>query len=308
MNMLKSELQKKIENIRVNWAISDKKRDENLTVPSGLNNYYDISYGPHGESNLLDIYMPKETKAPLPTIVNIHGGAWVYGCKEIYKFYCMSLALRGFSVVNINYRLAPENAFPAALEDINEALSFIENHGREYFLDKDNLILVGDSAGAQLTSHYAAIFTNADFAGLYDFKLPNVKIKAVGLNCGIYDTLSAIKKSFDEIYLAYLGEDANLSDKDFLNKINVLSHITENFPPAFIMSSYCDFLFSEAEPMHEFLKSKGIESVVHIYGSKDQPEIGHVFHVNCNLPEAKVSNDDECDFFKRFVNQSQVRV
>lgn len=301
MNMLNPELQKKIEDIRLNWAVSDKKRNENLTVPPDMNNYYDISYGSHGESNLLDVYMTKETKAPQPTIVNIHGGAWVYGCKEIYKFYCMSLAFRGFSVVNINYRLAPENPFPAALEDINEALRFIEIHGREYCLDKDNLILVGDSAGAQLTSHYAAIFTNDDFAKLYDFKLPDVKIKAVGLNCGIYDTISAIKKDSGEIYLAYLGENADLTDKDLQNKIDVLSHVTKNFPPAFITSSYCDFLLSEAEPMHDFLKSKGIESVVRIYGNKSQPEIGHVFHVNCNLHEAKICNDDECNFFRRFL-------
>ncbi len=80
----------------------------------------------------------------------------------------MSLAQRGFTVVNINYRLAPETRFPGAVEDINQALTFIEKNGDKYFIDKNRLILVGDSAGGQLVSHYATIFTNPEFAKLAD--------------------------------------------------------------------------------------------------------------------------------------------
>lgn len=296
----KHDLQKEIDKIRVNWAKSDKKRDANLTVPENMNNFYDISYGTHGESNLLDIYMTNDVKTKRRAIVNIHGGAWVYGSKEVYKFYCMSLAQRGFVVVNINYRLAPENPFPAALEDINQALSFIEQHGLEYCIDKDNLILAGDSAGAQLTSHYVAIFTNPEFAKLYEFSLPNVKIKAVALNCGIYDTKSMIVNGTDEIFKAY-ASTINGSDKDSLNKIDVLSHITADFPPSFIMSSHEDFLLPAAQPMYDFLRSKEIEAVLRIYGSKGNKKISHVFHVNCNLDEAKICNNDECEFFAKFV-------
>ena len=181
MNEEKKSLQETVSELRSKWAYYDQKRDSKLSVPEGLRCFYDISYGPHGESNLLDIYMSEEVTSPKATIINIHGGAWVYGSKEVYKFYCMSLAKRGFVVVNINYRLAPENLFPSALEDINQALTFIEKHGKEYCIDKERLILVGDSAGAQLASHYAAIFTNSDFATLYGFSVPCVKIKAVDM-------------------------------------------------------------------------------------------------------------------------------
>ena len=50
-------------------------------------------------------------------IVNIHGGGYFYGDKELYRFYCMHLAEYGFAVINYNYRLSPENKFPAPLED-----------------------------------------------------------------------------------------------------------------------------------------------------------------------------------------------
>jgi len=298
----KKSLQETVNELRTKWAYYDKKRDEKLTVPENMANIYDISYGPHGESNLLDIYKTSNVSSPQPAIVNIHGGAWVYGNKEVYKFYCMSLALRGFTVVNINYRLAPENLFPAALEDINQALTFIENHASEYCIDKNRLIMVGDSAGAQLTSHYLAIFTNPDFANLYGFTLPNVKIKAAGLNCGVYDPNTRIENDLDDIFWAYIGENTDIKNKAFREKLDVLANITPDFPPSFVMSSHRDFLLSSAQPMYDLLKSKGIECAIKIYGAPNRKDIGHVFHVNMNLPEAKLCNDDECEFFRRFVN------
>lgn len=297
----KFSFEKIIKEIREQWAENDKKRDAKLTEPEHLKCFYDLPYGTHGQQNLLDIYMSDTINEKTAAIVNIHGGAWVYGSKEIYKFYCMSLAQRGFVVVNINYRLAPENLFPAALEDINQALTFIEKHGEKYFIDKERLILTGDSAGGQLTSHYAAIFTNPEFAKLYDFTLPNVKIKALGLNCGLYDPKSAVLKNEDEIHRAYIGENADFTNEELLNKIDVLSHITGDFPPSYIMSTFTDFLLEEAQPMYDLLKEKGVTAEIKIWGSKDRPDIGHVFHVNMNLPEAKICNDEECEFFRKFV-------
>lgn len=301
MNEEKKSLQETVSELRTKWAYYDKKRDEKLTVPENMANLYDISYGPHGESNLLDIYKTSDVKQAQATIVNIHGGAWVYGSKEVYKFYCMSLALRGFTVVNINYRLAPENLFPSALEDINSAITFIEKHADEYCIDKEKLVLVGDSAGAQLASHYAAIFTNSDFAKLYGFTIPNVKIKAVGLNCGIYDPNTRLQNDLDDIFWAYIGQNTDIKSRDFQQKIDVLSNITPDFPPAFVMSSHRDFLLPQAQPMYDLLKSKGIEAVIKIYGAPNRRDIGHVFHVNMNLPEAKLCNDDECNFFRKFI-------
>ena len=294
-------LQEKVNELRSKWSYYDKKRDENLTVPENMANLYDISYGPHGESNLLDIYKTSDVSSPQATILSIHGGAWVYGSKEVYKFYCMSLALRGFTVVNFNYRLAPENLFPAALEDINQVLTFIEKHAGEYCIDKEKIVLVGDSAGAQLTSHYAAIFTNPDFAKLYGFTVPNIKIKALGLNCGIYSPKARLENGMADIFWAYVGEKTDINSREFSEKIDVLSNITPDFPPAFVMSSHRDFLLPAARPMYDLLKSKGIEAVIKIYGAPNRKDIGHVFHVNMNLPEAKLCNDDECNFFRKFI-------
>lgn len=291
---------KVVDDIRVNWAIADAKRDEGKQTPSDIVRFDNISYGPNGAENLLDIYKQRSANGLCPTIVNIHGGGWVYGCKEIYQYYCMNLAQHGFTVVNINYRIAPENLFPAAPEDINAALQFIEKHGSEYGIDKDRLVMVGDSAGGQLVSHYAAILTNPDFAKLFDFALPNVTVRALGLNCGAYDGRSMLESGSDEVFNIYAGTTNQAPTEKLLQMLDTCSNITEKFPPSFVMSAECDFLLPAAKPMYELISGHGVPAVLKIYGDKSRPEIGHVFHVDINLPEATVCNDAECEFFKKY--------
>lgn len=293
--------EEKIQDIRVNWAASDRKRDENLTVPSDIKAFYDISYGPHGNENLLDIYMTGGLSKLKPVIVNIHGGAWVYGCKEIYRFYCMSLAERGFAVVNANYRLAPENTFPSALEDVNKIMTFIAQRGREYHLDSSRVIVTGDSAGAQIASHYAAVFSNSEFASMFDFEIPSVKIRAMGLNCGTYDAAKMTGEGLDDLFACYAGVTAGNISEGKAEMLDVFKYINENFPPSFVMTAVHDFLKDEAEPMFRLLKKNRVPAVLKIYGAEDRPDISHIFHVNCNLEEAGICNDDECAFFRKWL-------
>ena len=78
-------LSEKVRDIRVNWKISDDKRDEGLTTPEDIVRFDNISYGPYGSDNLLDIYHQKEVTKPQKTIISVHGGGWVYGSKEQYS-------------------------------------------------------------------------------------------------------------------------------------------------------------------------------------------------------------------------------
>ena len=133
------------------WKVNDAKRDAGLTTPENIVRYDDLLYGPDEKINRLDVYRPKAAEGKtIPVIVSIHGGGWVYGDKELYQFYCMSLAQRGFAVVNFTYRLAPGHKFPAQLEDTNMVMEWVFAHAGEYGLDTRNIFMVGDSAGAHL--------------------------------------------------------------------------------------------------------------------------------------------------------------
>lgn len=106
--------------VRAEFQKGDDIRDAGLTTPDFVERTDDILYGEDPKWQVLDLYRPKNrTGEKLPVIVSIHGGGWVYGDKERYQYYCMSLVEHGFAVVNFTYRLAPEFQFPAALEDTN---------------------------------------------------------------------------------------------------------------------------------------------------------------------------------------------
>ena len=275
---------------------SDRKRDSAIPLPAGVAQFRNISYGAHEKWNLLDVYYPEGTTKPLPTIVSIHGGGYVYGTKEIYRRYGMDMAKRGFAFVNFNYRLAPKWKFPTPLADTNRVLEWVVQNAAQYHLDPERIILLGDSAGAQLTSQYAAMMTNPAYAKLFPLKLPQVCIRALGLFCGMYDMHERASLPRRGIFRDYLG---TLSPED--PRFRVLESITDAYPPAFIATSCQDFLRPQAEPMFRFLTEKGIDAQWKCYGMEADKTVGHVFHVNILLPEAVQCNDDAAAFFRKYV-------
>ena len=276
---------------------SDKKRDAAIPLSEGVTQCRNISYGPHGDWNLLDVYYPDGTTEPLPTIVSIHGGGYVYGSKEIYRRYGMDMAKRGFAFVNFNYRLAPKWKFPAPLADTNAVLLWIRANANRYHLDPQRIILVGDSAGAQLASQYAAIHTNPEYAALFGLIPPKVTLRALGLNCGRYDMAGWMAIKRKGLALDYLGKEIPGDDP----RLDVLGAVTGRFPPAYITTAHNDFLRDDAEPMFHFLNSKGVDCGWKCYGAPEQKEVAHVFHVNILLPEAIACNDDAAAFFRKYI-------
>lgn len=278
-------------------AKNDKKRDSMIPFPSGVNQICDLSYGPHGKWNLLDVYHPLGRK-DCPIIVNIHGGGFVYGTKEVYKRYCMDLARRGFAVVNVNYRLAPRWKFPTPMEDIHRVMQWVmqESH---WFGDSHNVFMVGDSAGAQLASQYAAMLTNPKYMTRFGLEknAHDIQLKAVGLNCGLYDMKTVASNHRKNLELDYLGRKISGDDP----RLDVMGAITAAFPPAHITTACHDFLRAAAKPMYDHLTTLGVGSQLQCYGSEDDPSIGHVFHVNILTPEAIRCNDDQCAFFRKYV-------
>jgi acetyl esterase/lipase len=276
---------------------SDKKRDAAIPLPADITECRNIAYSSHGSDNLLDVYYPEGTTELLPTIVSIHGGGYVYGSKEIYRRYGMDMARRGFAFVNFNYRLAPKWKFPTPLCDTNSVMQWIVKNAHRYHLDPRRIFLVGDSAGAQLASQYAAMWSEPEYAALFQMRIPKIRILALGLNCGMYDMSSLASQKRTGLHLDYLGRDLPGNDPRF----RVLESITDRYPPAFITTACHDFLRECAEPMHRFLSEHGVEAQWRCYGREEDTTVGHVFHVNILLPEAVACNDDTVEFFRKYL-------
>ena len=297
----------RIELLRQEMGATDRKRDEALIAPKEIVRHVDIAYdNKNSKWNLLDVYRPKDRSDLLPVIISVHGGGWVYGDKEVYQFYCMELAKEGFAVVNFSYRLAPEYKFPAPLEDINKVMEWVFEHGAEYGMDLNNIFFVGDSAGAHLVSLYMGICTNPEYAKEYDFKVPaGLRPKAAALNCGVYDfykELDNIESNTSELAEVIFTEETREEQLKLFQPVTV---VTKEFPPVFLMTCEYDFLVGQAPFMKKALEKAGVYYEYHVYG-KGQKEIGHVFHCNIRLKEAKKCNKEECEFFKRFLEENRM--
>lgn len=274
---------------------SDAKRDWGLnTTPNDILRINGIPYGPDVKWNTLDVYRPKHIKGKLPVIVNVHGGGYVYGSTKQYQFYCMDLARRGFAVVSFNYRLAPRYKFPTPIFDLNLVMEWMCKKADIHGFDMDRAALVGDSAGAQITSQYAVICTNPEYAEIMEVTPPDFGLRAVGLNCGMYDVRKrASEVSLNKLMIDYFTENPIVYGK----KLDVLDYVTENFPSAYLLSAKGDFLMDQCEPMARFLMEKGVPCEYKIYGDENT---GHVFHVDMRLDLARQANDDEIAFIRKY--------
>jgi len=99
------------------------------------------------------VYAPRRGSAPLPMVAYFHGGGWVQGDLETHHGLCARLARHaGVLVVAVDYRLAPEHKFPAAVDDCLAAYRWLRTRGRDLGGDAGRVAVAGDSAGGNLSA------------------------------------------------------------------------------------------------------------------------------------------------------------
>lgn len=170
-----------------NTAKSDAKRIALQKPTPGITQVTDIAYLPDGHrGHLLDVYYPEGTAEPLPVVIDIHGGGLMYGYKELNKYYNLAIASRGFTVISLSYRLAPEVLFPEQVRDILAAFRWIAAHGAEYPCQMENLFLTGDSAGGLLAAYTALVNESVDLQRIYGTQGSGLRFNALGLTSGMF--------------------------------------------------------------------------------------------------------------------------
>ncbi len=102
-----------------------------------------------GEELKLDIYEPAGA-GTYPVVIYIHGGGFTACDRLEGQHWASYLVPWGYAVVSIDYRLAPQHRFPAAIADVQCAIAWVREHASEYGLDADRIALVGSSAGGNL--------------------------------------------------------------------------------------------------------------------------------------------------------------
>lgn len=146
----------------------------------------DISYMDDDSiEHKLDIhYLSDHTRKPI--LINIHGGGFISGYKEMDSLFADYLAQRGLVVFNLNYRLAyPKNNVFDQIEDISNAVKWIISNATEYEANTNEMYLVGHSAGAVLAIAEALLCTDQRMRE--DFKIAerDYCYKGIILDCGV---------------------------------------------------------------------------------------------------------------------------
>jgi acetyl esterase/lipase len=124
----------------------------------------DLAYSSVSANDKLDLYLPKEGRAPYPTIVYFHGGAFAFGEKDDSSLEPMLRGLKkGYAIASVQYRLSGEARFPAMIEDGKTALRYLHAKAAEYGLDEKRFALWGPSSGGYLVAMLALTEGNPAF-------------------------------------------------------------------------------------------------------------------------------------------------
>jgi acetyl esterase len=213
--------------------------------------------GPLGEIPVR-IYTPEGT-APLPIVVYFHGGGWVLGTLDTVDVLCSILANRaGAIVVSVDYRLAPEHKFPAAVIDCFAATKWAAANAAELGGDAQRVAVAGDSAGGNLAAVVAALARdeggpNLAYQALLfpvtnrDFATQSYRDNGEG-----YFLTTDMMKWFWDHYL-----NTEEEHRDWRASPMALQNV-DGLPAAFVATAEFDPLRDEGEAYAELLRSAGI--------------------------------------------------
>lgn len=223
-------------------------------IPPNIRIDSNIEYtNSNGTSLMADVYYPLDSSKKHAVIVMVHGGGWISGSKENEKYMAMELASKGFVVIAVGYRLADVAKYPAGIEDIKTAIQWIQAHHRKYSLDKKKIVVLGESAGAQM-------------ATLVGVQKKN-NIKAI---INIDGIVSFIHPETEEsTYASYwLDGDRNSNLKNW-TEASPLEYVNKNTPPTLFINSSQPRFHAGRDDMMRKLKAYNIPTEFHEI--KDSP-------------------------------------
>ncbi|MRW93330.1 alpha/beta fold hydrolase [Duganella sp. FT80W] len=120
-------------------------------LPDGVTKLADQVYAQYGARCLkLDAYLPAGER--LPVVVFVHGGGWKAGFRSEFVPMALRLTQRGYAAVTVSYRLSGEAPYPAAVQDVQQAVRWVRAHARQLHIDPQRIVLAGGSAGGQIAA------------------------------------------------------------------------------------------------------------------------------------------------------------
>lgn len=222
-----------------------------------------------GRSLNLDLYTPLENKKNLPIVILIHGGGWSSGNKEMNKPIAVYLAKNGFICASVEYRLSPEELYPAGMYDIKASIKWIRQNANSFGADKNKIAIMGFSSGAQMASLAAATNNTSKFLSNYqDSTLIDVQavINIDGILAFIHpESEEGIDKPGKLSSATRWFGVSKTEGVDTWQDASPLTHACNTFPPVLFLNSKYPRFHAGRDDLISKLDSMNIYSEVHTF-------------------------------------------
>jgi acetyl esterase len=274
-------------------------------VPAGVAARRNEIYAAGDPDARLDVFYPAVAQAQdraLLTIVWIHGGGFLSGSKEQIANYAQILAAGGYTVVAVDYSVAPERTYPTPLRQLNAALAYLQQNAARLHIDPQRFVLAGDSAGALLAAQIANAVTSAAYAKTLDL-VPTLKpsqILGLLLYCGPYDMRppapgAAFSWFVRTVLWSYSGR-RDFANDPRLATLVVVNYLTPQFPPSFISVGNADPLSKQSHALAAALAGLGVRAETLFFADDYAPPLPHEYQFNLDTDAARLALERAQEF------------
>ena len=269
--------------------------EQPVNYPGGVTVYRDVTYAViEGFRPLtLDLFemAPKPKAAPRPAILFVHGGGWISGDARHLKGFddfpviLAALAAKGYVVASVNYRLAGEAHYPAAIQDVKSALRWLRSHATDHDIDTTRMMVWGVESGGQIA---AMVGTSCGVAALEPVEDAQSKAQLAS-DCvqGVIDWAGPVDfaswdadagRKAEEAAVTHLGAFLGCEPADcapgLVHGASPMSYIGSQTPPFLIQQGAEDKLVAPAQShkLYDALRAQRVPVDIAIY-----PEVGQDF-------------------------------
>jgi acetyl esterase len=197
-----------------------------------------------------------------PIFVYVHGGGWTYGSVETADRMCRRIADRsGCAVLSVDYRLAPEHVYPAALDDVETVLAFVRREGGALGVDPSRLAIGGDSAGGLLAT--VAARRQRDAATPLDYQVLIYPVIDPMMASESYDEMGGYGLDRESMRLAWHAFVPDPALRYTPDLAPLAAPDLSGMPPTLIVTAEYDVLRDEGADYADALIAAGVP-VVHV--------------------------------------------
>jgi len=194
-----------------------------------------LTYVTYDEITLKLDYYNSTIGGKRPCVIVIHGGSWISGDSRQLPELNSYLSTNGYNVAAINYRLAPKWKYPSPNEDTKAALKYLREHGDELNIDIENFVLLGRSAGGQISALAGYTLSDMGIKGVVDLYGP------VDMIWGYMTPTNPFVLDSNKTLVTYLGGDYDEMPERYVSS-SPIEHINEKTVPTLMIHGHTDAL------------------------------------------------------------------